>query len=66
MLGRSGVVIRFGAPLDFSDRTDDMSSMRAITDEIVTEIQKLSGQEYTGTLRARARRSRRRRAADPG
>jgi 1-acyl-sn-glycerol-3-phosphate acyltransferase len=47
-LGRSGVVIKFGAPLDFSHRTDDMSTMRAITDEIVTEIQKLSGQEYTG------------------
>jgi 1-acyl-sn-glycerol-3-phosphate acyltransferase len=48
MLGRSGVTIKFGTPLDFSHRTDDMSTMRAITDEIVTEIQKLSGQEYTG------------------
>ena len=47
-LGRSGVVIKFGVPLDFSHRTDDMSTMRAITDEIVTEIQKLSGQRYTG------------------
>jgi 1-acyl-sn-glycerol-3-phosphate acyltransferase len=48
MLGRSGVIIKFGTPLDFSHRTDDMSTMRAITDEIVTEIQKLSGQTYTG------------------
>lgn len=47
-LGKSDVIIRFGLPLDFTDRGDDMSSMRAITDEIVTEIQKLSGQEYTG------------------
>jgi 1-acyl-sn-glycerol-3-phosphate acyltransferase len=47
-MGKSGVVIRFGEPLDFSERSDDMSSMRAITDEIITEIQKLSGQEYTG------------------
>jgi 1-acyl-sn-glycerol-3-phosphate acyltransferase len=47
-LGRSGVILRFGTPMDFSQRIDDMSSMRAITDEIVTEIQKLSGQEYTG------------------
>jgi 1-acyl-sn-glycerol-3-phosphate acyltransferase len=47
-LGRSGVVIKFGVPLDFSHRIDDMSTMRAITDEIVTEIQKLSGQRYTG------------------
>ena len=48
MLGRSGVTIKFGTPLDFSHRTDDRSTMRAITDEIVTEIQKLSAQEYTG------------------
>lgn len=48
MLGRSGVIIKFGTPLDFSHRTDDMSAMRAITDEIMIEIQKLSGQEYTG------------------
>ena len=48
MLGRSGVTIKFGTPIDFSDRTDDMSTLRAITDEIVTEIQKLSGQQYTG------------------
>ena len=47
-LGNSGVVLRFGPVLDFSDRKDDMSSMRAITDEIMVEIQKLSGQEYTG------------------
>ena len=48
MLGRSGVIVKFGTPLDFSHRTDDRSTMRAITDEIMTEIQKLSGQEYTG------------------
>jgi 1-acyl-sn-glycerol-3-phosphate acyltransferase len=47
-LGRSGVIVKFGTPMNFSDRDDDMSTMRAITDEIVTEIQKLSGQEYTG------------------
>jgi 1-acyl-sn-glycerol-3-phosphate acyltransferase len=41
------VTIKFGPLLDFSDRTDDMSSMRAITDEIMMAIQKLSGQEYT-------------------
>ncbi|HKD97131.1 MAG TPA: lysophospholipid acyltransferase family protein [Micromonosporaceae bacterium] len=47
-LFNSGVIMRFGKPLDFSDRPDDMSTMRAITDEIMAEIQKLSGQEYTG------------------
>jgi 1-acyl-sn-glycerol-3-phosphate acyltransferase len=44
----ANVIIKFGALMDFSDRSDDMSSMRAITDEIMVEIQKLSGQEYTG------------------
>jgi len=42
------VTIKFGPLMDFSGRTDDMSSMRAITDEIMMAIQKLSGQEYTG------------------
>lgn len=42
------VTIKFGPLMDFSDRGDDMSSMRAITDEIMVAIQKLSGQEYTG------------------
>jgi 1-acyl-sn-glycerol-3-phosphate acyltransferase len=42
------VTLTFGAALDFTDRSDDMSSMRAITDEIMEAIQKLSGQEYTG------------------
>jgi len=48
VLGRSGVVMRFGEPLEFSDRDDEMSTMRAITDEIMQEIQKLTGQKYTG------------------
>lgn len=47
-LGRSGVIIRFGVPMDFSDRGRTMSAKRAITDEVMIEIQKLSGQEYTG------------------
>ncbi len=42
------VTLRFGKPMDFSERPDDMATMRAITDEIMVEIQKLSGQEYTG------------------
>jgi 1-acyl-sn-glycerol-3-phosphate acyltransferase len=47
-LGRSGVEIRFGKPMDFSDRDDGMAIMHAITKEIMAEIQKLSGQEYVG------------------
>jgi len=56
-LGRSEVTIKFGVPLDFSHRDDDMSSMRAITDEILTEIQKLSGQEYTGRYAQRPKKA---------
>jgi 1-acyl-sn-glycerol-3-phosphate acyltransferase len=44
----ANVVLKFGKLMDFSKRSDDMSSMRAITDEIMVEIQKLTGQEYTG------------------
>lgn len=43
---QANVKVRFGKPMDFSDRSDDMSSIRTITDEIMAEIQKLSGQEY--------------------
>lgn len=57
ILGRSGVTIKFGVPLDFSHRDDDMSSMRSITDEILIEIQKLSGQEYTGRYAPRPTRA---------
>jgi 1-acyl-sn-glycerol-3-phosphate acyltransferase len=40
------ITIRIGKPLDFSDRPNDRTSLRAITDEIMAEIQKLTGQEY--------------------
>jgi 1-acyl-sn-glycerol-3-phosphate acyltransferase len=40
------VTIKFGKPLDFSDRENDRTSLRQITDEIMAEIQKLTGQEY--------------------
>lgn len=42
-------VVRFGAPLDFSrynDMENDRFILRAVTDEIMYEILKLSGQEY--------------------
>lgn len=48
-LGRR-VLIVFGPPLDFSRYAgvgEDRFVLRAITDEIVHEIAKLSGQEYT-------------------
>jgi 1-acyl-sn-glycerol-3-phosphate acyltransferase len=41
--------VRFGKPLDFSryyGKETDHAVLRAVTDEIMLEIQKLSGQEY--------------------
>lgn len=42
------VAIRFGKPMDFSGRGMESSSLRAITDEVMAEIQRLTGQEYVG------------------
>jgi 1-acyl-sn-glycerol-3-phosphate acyltransferase len=42
------VTIRFGEPMDFSGRTMDSSTLRAITDEVMAQIQRLTGQEYVG------------------
>jgi 1-acyl-sn-glycerol-3-phosphate acyltransferase len=42
------VTIRFGKPMDFTGRSMDSSTLRHITDEVMAEIQRLTGQEYTG------------------
>ncbi|MEU8338561.1 lysophospholipid acyltransferase family protein [Micromonospora tulbaghiae] len=44
--GRAKITIKFGKPLDFTGRPDDRTSLRVMTDEMMAEIQKLSGQEY--------------------
>ncbi|GHJ06200.1 1-acyl-sn-glycerol-3-phosphate acyltransferase [Micromonospora humidisoli] len=44
--GKAKIVIRFGKPLDFTGRGDDRTSLREMTDEMMAEIQKLTGQEY--------------------
>ncbi|AXO36196.1 lysophospholipid acyltransferase family protein [Micromonospora chalcea] len=44
--GRAKIRMKFGKPLDFTGRPDDRTSLRAMTDEMMAEIQKLSGQEY--------------------
>lgn len=44
--GRGDVTIRFGKPIDTVGRADDRGSLRALTDEVMAEIQKLTGQEY--------------------
>jgi len=51
-------VVRFGAPLDFS-RYDGMENdryiLRSVTDEIMYEIMRLSGQEYVDLYASRAK-----------
>jgi 1-acyl-sn-glycerol-3-phosphate acyltransferase len=44
--GTGKITIRFGKPLDFTGRSDDRTSLREMTDELMSEIQKLTGQEY--------------------
>jgi 1-acyl-sn-glycerol-3-phosphate acyltransferase len=45
-LGAGKITVKFGKPLDFTDRPDDSTSLREMTDELMAEIQKLTGQEY--------------------
>ncbi len=45
------ITIRIGAPLDFSayrDRAGERRVLRYVTDTVMAEIQRLSGQEYAG------------------
>jgi len=46
MIGRGKVTIKFGKPIDTEGRSEDRSALRALTDEVMAEIQKLTGQEY--------------------
>jgi 1-acyl-sn-glycerol-3-phosphate acyltransferase len=43
---RGKVTIKFGKPIDTTGHADDRTSLRALTDEVMSEIQKLTGQEY--------------------
>ncbi|MFD7512780.1 lysophospholipid acyltransferase family protein [Streptomyces sp. NPDC059853] len=52
------ITVRFGTPLDFSryegmDR--DRYVLRAVTDEVMTEVMRLSGQEYVDMYATKAR-----------
>ncbi|WP_030257896.1 lysophospholipid acyltransferase family protein [Streptomyces violens] len=52
------VTIRFGEPMDFSryaNMTSEHAALRAVTDEIMYEIMKLSGQEYVDVYAADAK-----------
>lgn len=44
--GRGQVTIKFGAPIPTIGRSDDRTALRELTDEVMAEIQKLTGQEY--------------------
>ena len=51
------VTVRFGAPLRFEGRYDGVPTGRArreVTDVVMNEIQKLSGQEFAGVYNERA------------
>jgi 1-acyl-sn-glycerol-3-phosphate acyltransferase len=53
------VIVTFGEPMDFSryaGLTEDRFVLRAITDEIMHEIRRLSGQEYVDVYASNARR----------
>jgi 1-acyl-sn-glycerol-3-phosphate acyltransferase len=45
-LGAGPVVIRFGKPIEPEGRPADRHGLRELTDEVIREIQKLTGQEY--------------------
>jgi 1-acyl-sn-glycerol-3-phosphate acyltransferase len=45
-LGAGPVTIRIGKPIETAGRSDDRGSLRELTDELMSEIQKLTGQEY--------------------
>ena len=69
-IGRVGVVI--GAPLDFTrfeGLADDRFVQRSVTDEIMYELMRLSGQEYVdvyaATMKERLTAARRARSAPP-
>lgn len=47
-LGAGAVTVRFGKPLDFTGRPHHHTALRQMTDELMAEIQKLTGQEYVG------------------
>lgn len=51
------VEVRFGKPMDFAGRPGDSKGLRDITDEIMAEIQKLTGQEYVARYSPRSTRS---------
>jgi 1-acyl-sn-glycerol-3-phosphate acyltransferase len=61
-------IVRFGKPLDFSryeGMENDRYILRSITDEIMYEIMRLSGQEYVDMYANRAKEESKKSDADP-
>jgi 1-acyl-sn-glycerol-3-phosphate acyltransferase len=46
LIGLGKVTVKFGKPIETVGRSDDRTSLRTLTDEVMAEIQKLTGQEY--------------------
>ena len=60
------ITVRFGAPLDFSryeGMERDRYVLRAVTDEVMSHVMKLSGQEYVDMYATKAKNAARRKAA---
>jgi 1-acyl-sn-glycerol-3-phosphate acyltransferase len=45
-LMRDTVTIKFGKPIETVGRSDDRTALRELTDQVMGEIQRLTGQEY--------------------
>ncbi|MFI1988433.1 lysophospholipid acyltransferase family protein [Actinoplanes sp. NPDC020271] len=45
-LMRGHVTVKFGKPIETIGRSEDRTSLRELTDQVMGEIQKLTGQEY--------------------
>jgi 1-acyl-sn-glycerol-3-phosphate acyltransferase len=45
-LMRNTVTVKFGRPIETVGRSDDRTALRELTDQVMAEIQKLTGQEY--------------------
>ena len=45
-LMRNTVPVKFGRPIETVGRSDDRTALRELTDQVMAEIQKLTGQEY--------------------
>ncbi|MEU4563752.1 lysophospholipid acyltransferase family protein [Actinoplanes sp. NPDC023936] len=45
-LMRGAVTVKFGKPIETIGRADDRTALRELTDQVMGEIQKLTGQEY--------------------